>query len=63
MDDAPYVVLVGMDFSELADRARYYRDMVGIFEELKIPWQQWFMIMSADGTVIPEYRQALLLDE
>jgi len=49
--------------SELADRARYYRDMVGIFEELKIPWQQWFMIMSADGTVIPEYRQALLLDE
>jgi len=23
----------------------------------------WFMIMSADGSVIPEYRQALLLDE
>lgn len=49
--------------SELADRARYYSDIVGVFQELQIPWQQWFMIMSADGTVIPEYRQALRLDE
>jgi len=49
--------------SQLADRARYYSDMIAIFHELQIPWQQWFMIMSADGTVIPEYRQALLLDE
>ena len=49
--------------SELADRARYLRDMVGVFQELQIPWQQWFMIMAADGSVIPEYRQALQLDE
>jgi endoglucanase len=49
--------------SALADRARYYRDMVEVFQELQIPWQHWFMIMSADGSVIPEYRQAFLLDE
>jgi len=49
--------------SQLADRARYYSDLIGVFEELQIPWQHWFMIMSADGTVIPEYRKAFLLDE
>jgi endoglucanase len=49
--------------SQLADRARYYSDMVDVFQELQIPWQQWFMIMATDGTVIPEYRQALRLDE
>src|SRR6478735_3250582 len=48
--------------SALADRARYYHDIVGVFEELQIPWQQWFMIMAADGSVIPEYREALQLD-
>jgi len=49
--------------SLLADRARYYTDLIWIFQELQIPWQHWFMIMSADGTVIPEYRKAFLLDE
>jgi hypothetical protein len=34
-----------------------------VFEELDIPWQQWFMLMNADGTVIPEYRAALHLGE
>ena len=49
--------------SKLADRARYYSDLIGIFAELHIPWQHWFMIMSADGSVIPEYRQAFQLDD
>jgi len=49
--------------SKLEDRARYYSDLIGIFEELEIPWQHWFMIMSDDGTVIPEYRQAMRLDD
>jgi len=49
--------------SQLADRARYYTDLIGVFEELQIPWQHWFMIMSPDGTVIPEYRQAFRLDD
>lgn len=49
--------------STVADRARYYTDLIGIFQELQIPWQHWFMIMSADGTVIPEYRKAFRLDE
>jgi endoglucanase len=44
--------------SRLEDRVRYYTDIVGIFTELAIPWQHWFMIMAKDGTVIPEYRQA-----
>ena len=49
--------------SRLADRARYYSDLIGVFDELQIPWQHWFMIMSADGSVIPEYRQAFQLDD
>jgi len=49
--------------SQLADRARYYTDLIGVFQELQIPWQHWFMIMAPDGTVIPEYRQAFRLDE
>ncbi|MET0795483.1 MAG: CIA30 family protein [Polyangiaceae bacterium] len=49
--------------SQLADRARYYTDLIGIFNELQIPWQHWFMIMAADGSVIPEYREAFQLDE
>ena len=48
--------------ARLADRARYLADAVSIFEELEVPWQQWFMIMSDDGTVVPEYRAALGLD-
>jgi licheninase len=48
--------------STLEDRARYYTDVVGIFAELAIPWQQWFMIMDKEtGTVIPEYVTALQL--
>ena len=47
--------------SRLEDRARYYADVVGIFEELAIPWQTWFMLMDSSGTVIPEYVNALHL--
>ena len=28
-----------------------------------IPWHTWFVVMSADGSVILEYREALRLDE
>ena len=49
--------------SQLSDRVRYYSDLIGIFDELQIPWQPWFVVMSADGSVIPEYREALRLDE
>jgi licheninase len=49
--------------SRLEDRARYLTDVVSIFEELEIPWQQWFMIMDADGNVLPEYRAALRLGQ
>jgi endoglucanase len=45
--------------SRLEDRARYLADVVSVFTELDIPWQQWFMIMDAAGTVVPEYRTAL----
>ena len=50
-------------FARLEDRARYYTDLVGIFDELEIPWQQWFMVMDAEGNVIPEYRSAFKLGE
>jgi endoglucanase len=49
--------------SLLEDRARYLTDVVSIFEELEIPWQQWFMIMDKDGNVLPEYRAALQLGQ
>jgi licheninase len=49
--------------SRLDDRARYLTDVVSIFEELEIPWQQWFAIMDAQGTVIPEYRTAMRLGQ
>jgi licheninase len=49
--------------SRLEDRARYLTDVVSIFEELEIPWQQWFMVMDADGNVLPEYRAALRLGQ
>ncbi|HMA96983.1 MAG TPA: cellulase family glycosylhydrolase, partial [Polyangiaceae bacterium] len=46
--------------SQLADRARYYTDVIEIFDELAIPWQHWFMLMNQEtGNVIPEYRTAL----
>jgi licheninase len=47
--------------SKLEDRARYYEDVIGIFDELAIPWQHWFMVMSDTGTVIPEYVDAMKL--
>jgi endoglucanase len=49
--------------SRLEDRARYLADVISIYEELDVPWQQWFMIMEADGTVLPEYRAALKLGQ
>ncbi|HET9959942.1 MAG TPA: cellulase family glycosylhydrolase [Polyangiaceae bacterium] len=48
--------------SRLEDRARYYTDLIGIFDEIEIPWQHWFMVMDAQGQVIPEYRKAMGLD-
>jgi licheninase len=49
--------------SKLADRARYLADVVSVFEELDIPWQQWFMLMNEDGSVLPEYSAALHLGQ
>jgi licheninase len=49
--------------SKLEDRVRYYTDVVGIFEELAIPWQIWFMVMDTNGSVIPEYRTAMKLGQ
>ena len=49
--------------SRLQDRVNYLTDAVSIFEELEIPWQQWFMLMDANGTVDPAIRKALRLGE
>lgn len=50
--------------SLLEDRVRYYTDVISIFEELAIPWQHWFMIMNASGTVTPaEYATAMHLGQ
>jgi licheninase len=49
--------------SRLEDRARYLTDVVSIFEELQIPWQQWFMIMDKSGVVVPEYSAAMRLGQ
>lgn len=44
------------------DIARYYTDLIGLFSELEIPWQSWFMIMDAKtGQVAPDYRRAFRL--
>ncbi len=41
------------------DRIRYYTDVVGIFEELEIPWQHWFQIMDKEtGEIDPELQTA-----
>ncbi len=48
--------------SRLEDRVRYYSDLIGIFNELEIPWQHWFMILQADADVLPEYREAFGLE-
>jgi licheninase len=48
--------------SQPADRVRYYTDLVGIFAELAIPWQHWFMFMDATtGAVNAEYTSAFQL--
>ncbi len=49
--------------ARLEDLARYYSDLISIFEELEIPWQHWFMVMDSDGNVRPEYRQAMHLGQ
>jgi licheninase len=49
--------------SRLEDRARYYTDIISVFQELQIPWQHWFMVMDASGSVIPEYRAAMHLGD
>jgi endoglucanase len=49
--------------SRLEDRARYLTDVVSIFEELEIPWQQWFAIMDSAGNVPPDYRTAMHLGQ
>ena len=49
--------------SRLTDRVNYYTDVIGIFEELAIPWQVWFMIMDSTGTVAPEYKTAMHLGQ
>ncbi|HSC86194.1 MAG TPA: cellulase family glycosylhydrolase [Polyangiaceae bacterium] len=48
--------------SRLEDRVNYYRELIGAFAELEIPWQSWFMIMDDQGQVIPEYVEAFRLD-
>jgi licheninase len=48
--------------SRMEDRARYYTDLIDVFDELQIPWQLWFMIMnSKTGAVAPEYSKAFKL--
>jgi len=49
--------------SQLDDRARYYGDLIGIFDELEIPWQIWFQVMDDEGAVTPEIRESLRLDD
>lgn len=46
--------------SRHADRVRYYGDLIGLFEELEIPWQIWFQLMDAEtGAIDPGYAAAL----
>jgi licheninase len=48
--------------SRKEDVVRYYTDLIGLFRELEIPWQVWFMIMDAKtGQVDPAYRSAFQL--
>lgn len=47
--------------SRVEDRLRYYTDLIGIFDELAIPWQHWFMVMDESGAMIPELRAAFRL--
>ncbi len=48
--------------SRKEDIVRYYTDLIGLFGELEIPWQVWFMIMDAKtGAVDPKYAKAFQL--
>jgi len=49
--------------SRLEDRVRYLTDVVSIFEELQIPWQQWFMTMDKNGVIVTEYITAMHLGQ
>lgn len=43
-----------------ADRAAYYADLIGVFEELEIPWTHWFMVMDRDtGAIDPAIAAAM----
>jgi hypothetical protein len=43
----------------MEDRLRYYADVVDVFDELEIPWQHWFQIMSREtGEIDPELKAA-----
>ena len=54
---------VHMSSARKEDIARYYTDLIGLFEELEIPWQIWFMLMDPKtGQVDPAYRKALRLE-
>lgn len=45
------------------DIVRYYTDLIGLFGELSIPWQAWFMIMDPrTGQVDPDYQKAFGLE-
>lgn len=45
------------------DLVRYYADVIGIFEELEIPWTHWFMILEENGSVAQDLAQAFRLNE
>ncbi len=48
--------------SRMEDRARYYTDLINVFDELQIPWHLWFMTMDAKtGAVPPDYVTAFKL--
>jgi licheninase len=45
------------------DVVRYYTDLIGLFTELEIPWQIWFMLMDAKtGQLDPDLHKALGLE-
>jgi len=45
--------------SRLEDRVNYYTDVIGVFNELHIPWQHWFMVMDEAGNVNPDIAAAM----
>ena len=49
--------------AEREDIVRYYTDLIDIFQELEIPWSEWFGFMDAEGVVEDDFREAFHLDE